>query len=219
MFAGHLAAGLALKKVNRRISLGWLFFAAMFHDFLLGILVLLGIELVHVPVNFEELHYLTFTFPYSHGFAASVFWSLVGFGITYVVLSRWSQQERVSSAAAIGIAVFSHFVLDWPVHVPEIPLFGESSAKLGLGLWNNPPLALTLEVGLVILGFFLYLRAVKPKAQWSVYALGILMLFVSVMTVVGMVAATTPPPASGAAMSWIVMPLILSPLAYWFDRS
>lgn len=217
MFAGHLAAGLALKKVNRRISLGWLFFAAMFHDFLLGILVLLGIEQVHVPVDFEELHYLTFTFPYSHGFAASIFWSLIGFGITYAVLSRWSHQERISSAAAIGIAVFSHFGLDWLVHVPEIPLFGESSAKLGFGLWNNPPLALTIEVGLVILGFFLYLRAVMPKARWTVYALGTLMLFVSVMTVMGMVAATTPPPANAAAMSWIGMPLILSPLAYWFD--
>ena len=218
MFAGHLAAGLALKKMNRRISLGWLFFAAMFHDFLLGILVLLGVEQVHVPANFAQLHYLTFTFPYSHGLAASIFWSALGFGIAYAALSRWTQPERVSSALAICLAVFSHFVLDLIVHIPELPILGDSSPKLGFGLWNAAPLALTLEVGLVILGFFLYLNAVKPKSHWAVYALAFLMLFVSVMTVMGMVAGTTPPPANGAAMSWIFMPLLLSPLAFWLDK-
>jgi hypothetical protein len=44
MFAGHLAPGLVLKKMERRLNLAWLFFAGLFHDFLFGILVLLGVE-------------------------------------------------------------------------------------------------------------------------------------------------------------------------------
>src|SRR5215510_6417010 len=153
MFAGHLAAGLVLKKMERRLNIGWLFFAALFHDFLLGILVLLGLEQVHIPTNFAQTHYLTFTFPYSHGLAASILWSLLGYGVTYALLSKWSPSERKQAGLAIGLAVFSHFVLDWIVHIPEIPLLGESSLKIGLGLWNNLPLSLTLEALLVLGGF------------------------------------------------------------------
>lgn len=37
----------------------------------------------------------------------------------------------------IGLAVFSHWVLDFIVHRPDLPLYG-NSAKVGLGLWNAP---------------------------------------------------------------------------------
>jgi len=56
MFAGHLAAGLVLKNMERRLNLAWLFFAGLFHDFLFGILVLLGLEQVHIPSNFAQTH-------------------------------------------------------------------------------------------------------------------------------------------------------------------
>lgn len=35
----------------------------------------MGLEHAYVPLNFDRLHYLTFSFPYSHGFVASVIWS------------------------------------------------------------------------------------------------------------------------------------------------
>ena len=75
MFAGHLATGLVLKKMERRINLGWLFFAALAYDSLLVIFTLLGLEQIHTE-GYAQTHYLTFTFPYSHGLAASVVWSL-----------------------------------------------------------------------------------------------------------------------------------------------
>jgi len=56
---------------------------------------------------------MTFTFPYSHGLVASLAWSVVGFGITYIVLPRWTAKERKQAGLAIALAVFSHFVLDW----------------------------------------------------------------------------------------------------------
>jgi hypothetical protein len=219
MFAGHLAAGLVLKKMERRLNIGWLFFAALFHDFLLGILVLLGVEQVHIPADFAQTHYLTFTFPYSHGLAASIVWSLIGFGVTYLLLSKWQATERRQAGLAIGLAVFSHFVLDWLVHIPEIPLLGESSPKIGLGLWNNLPLALTLEAALVAAGFAYYLYAIKPKTNLARYGLGVLVLLITVLTVTGMAFGTTPPPATGAAMSWIFQPFLICGLAFWFERN
>lgn len=36
MLAGHLAAGLILKKMEGHVNLRWLFFATLFHDFLAG---------------------------------------------------------------------------------------------------------------------------------------------------------------------------------------
>ena len=218
MFAGHLAAGLALKKVDRKINLGWLFFAALFHDFLLGILVLLGVEQIIIPVDFAQKHYLSFIFPYSHSLVASVIWSLLAFGITYAVLSRWTSRERVRAGLALSLAVFSHFVFDWIVHVPDLPLWSDASPKIGLGLWNNLPLALILEVALVVVGFVFYLVTVKPKSNLNRFGLGILLLVVSSMTVMGQMLAETPPPATGAAMSWIFQPFLICGLAFWFDK-
>ena len=88
MLAGHLAVALALKPAEKRLNLGILFFAALFADFLLGILVLVGIEQVHIPANFGNVHYLTFTFPYSHGLLASIIWSLIAFGIVKLSLNK-----------------------------------------------------------------------------------------------------------------------------------
>jgi len=217
MFAGHLAAGMVLKKMERRINLGWLFFAALAHDSLLGIFTLFGLEQIHAE-DYAQTHYLTFTFPYSHGLAASVVWSLLAFGITYAVLPRWNSKERTQASTAMGLAVFSHFVLDWLVHIPEMPLLGNDSPMLGLGLWNNLPLALTLEVALVVIGFVFYILAVKPQTNLARYGLGGLLLFTATMTVMGMLFAQTPPPATGAAMSWIFQPLLICGLAYWFEK-
>jgi hypothetical protein len=218
MFAGHLAAGLVLKKMERRINLGWLFFAALFHDFLLGILILLGLEQIHIPANFAQTHYLTFTFPYSHGLAASVIWSVLAYGITYAVLPRWTSKERRQAGLVIALTMFSHFVLDWFVHIPEMPLLGENSPKIGLSLWNNLSLALALETALVIFGFVFYLITVKPKTILARYGIAALIILITTLTITGQLFGDTPPPANGAAMSWIVQPFLICGLADWFDR-
>src|SRR5689334_19932365 len=117
MFAGHLAAGLALKKAEPRVNLGILFFASLFADFLLGLFVLFGIEQVHVPANFADIHYLMFTFPYSHGLLASLLWSLLAFLVVQPLWRKKREQKR-RAGLVIALAVFSHFLLDWLVHIP-----------------------------------------------------------------------------------------------------
>jgi hypothetical protein len=51
MFAGHLGAGLALKRRCHSVSLGVLFFAALLLDIVLWALVLSGTESVHTPLD------------------------------------------------------------------------------------------------------------------------------------------------------------------------
>ena len=41
------------------------------------------------------------------------------------------------AAALVGAAVASHWLLDLIVHVPDLPLAGNDSPKLGLGLWRH----------------------------------------------------------------------------------
>lgn len=217
MFAGHLAAGLALKKAEPGVNLGILFFASLFADFLLGIFVLLGLEQVHVPTNFADIHYLTFTFPYSHGLLASLLWSLLAFGVARQLWRVKSEQKR-RVGLVIALAVFSHFLLDWIVHVPEMPLLGETSPKLGLGLWNQLTVALALESFLVIVGLVLYFNAVKPTRRLTQVGVVLLMIFVTFATIAGQTLSTTPPPPSGAALSWIIQPIILGGVAFWLDR-
>jgi len=48
MFVGHYAAGLALKKYEKRASLGVLFLAVQFVDILFFPFVLLGIERINI---------------------------------------------------------------------------------------------------------------------------------------------------------------------------
>lgn len=217
MFAGHLAAGLALKKADQRINLGLLFFACLFADFLLGLFVLLGVEQVHIPANFADIHYLTFTFPYSHGLLASLLWSLLAFLLVQQLgRSKWKASGRVGLVMAL--AVFSHFLLDWLVHVPELPLLGAASPKFGLGLWNHLALALALESGLVLIGLVIYLRGVKPNQRKTRYGIVLLMVIVTLATVMGQAFSSEPPPPIGAALSWIFQPILLGGVAYWLDR-
>ena len=105
MFAGHVGAAMAIGRAERRVNVGVLIFAAVFLDFVLWLLVLLGWESVTIPANFNTTHQPEFVFPYSHSFLASVAWSaLAGAGtfLWYPGLDR----AKLRAAAFVSAAVF-----------------------------------------------------------------------------------------------------------------
>ena len=118
----------------------------------------------------------------------------------------------------LGAAVFSHWVFDLIVHVPDLPLLGDASTKLGFGLWNNAPLTFVLEAALLLGGLWLYLRATAPKdgsrlARFGVVGYVVLLIALNVYNLFG------PPPAAfmevfGFAM---VSYLGLAGIAFWLD--
>ena len=213
MGVGHIAVAVVLKKADPKVNLGFLVFAAMFADFLLGILVLLGVETVHIPEAFKDLHYLTFTFPFSHGLVSSLLWAVLFF------LLGWGLYKKETIAGLVAAAaVLSHFVLDWIVHIPELPVLGNGSPLLGLGLWNYMTLALGLETALVLAAFVIYgwftPGVTGEKRLWVSIVLGV----VTVITVAGKVLSPQAPQPQAAAWSWVIETVITSLLFYWIDR-
>jgi hypothetical protein len=91
--------------------------------------------------------------PWSHGLFMSVIWSLVAAGIAYL----FYHSLRISSI--FGLVVISHWLLDFIVHPPELPLLFSHSPMVGLGLWSSPTtsiVAYLIEAALFAGGLIIY---------------------------------------------------------------
>jgi hypothetical protein len=151
-------------------------------------LVLLGIEKVRVVPGFTatnplDLYYM----PYSHSLIAAVIWSAAAAGVYRSARGA----NSTKAALLVGLAVFSHWILDFIVHVPDLPLY-DNAAKVGLGLWNQPILAFSLEAALLLGSIAIYLRA-SHTPRFGIIGFGVVMLGIQAYVFFG------PPPASSAA--------------------
>jgi hypothetical protein len=111
-----------------------------------------GFALDNTPKGY---HYYPAYIPFSHGLFMSVIWSLVAAGIAYLIF----HSMRISGI--FGLVVASHWLLDFIVHPPELPLLFSQSHMVGLGLWNSPTtyaLANMIEVSMLAGGVILYLN-------------------------------------------------------------
>jgi len=186
MFVGHYGVSFAAKKAEPAIPLWVLFIAVQLLDVLWAPFVLLGIEKVRIVPGFTasnplDLYYM----PYTHSLVAAIGWSVVAF-----LVYRAVRPVPPRAAAIVGLAVFSHWVLDFLVHRPDLPLY-DNTAKVGLGLWNLPALALGLEALLLFGAMWLYLRH-TPRGT-AMLAFGVVMLAIQAYVFFG------PPPASDKA--------------------
>lgn len=211
MFAGHIAAGLALGRAERRVNVAWFVAAAVLLDVLVWIFILLGWESVRFPPDFAASHQPAFTFPYSHGLLASLLWSAAAGALA------WALRRDGRLAGLLAAAVFSHWLLDFVVHRPELPVAGASSAGLGLALWDHMPLALLLEAALTVAGVALFLAGSGwPRARARALAgfVGITLAF----TVVGMTAAPAPPSPALMAVTSLALLAVVCGLVAWLGR-
>jgi len=216
MFAGHIGAAMAVGRAERRVNLGVLVLAAVFLDLALWLFVLLGWESVTIPANFTATHQPEFAFPYSHGLLASIGWSVLAGLATFLFYPRLNQ-AKVRAAVLVAAAVFSHWLLDALVHVPELPILGASSAKVGLGLWQIMPVALAVEAVIALAGLYLFLSGARlsvAKKFWLA-ALSVLIL---VFTVAGMTVASPPPSVVAMATSSLVTIVVVCALTFWLGR-
>jgi hypothetical protein len=212
---GHFAVGLALKKVEPRLNLGPLVLAASFSDILFGLLVWVGLEQYQVPADVAAKHYLTFIFPYSHGLLATVLWASPAGLVAYRLTS--GKPFRKTAAWIVVAAIFSHFLLDAVVHVAELPVVGEGSYKIGLGLWNHLRIELGLEVAMVAVGLGIYWKATRGVTAVGRFGIPALLIFFTSLMVATQATMSSAPPRGGLIASWIFLPLIFSGLAYWLD--
>lgn len=215
MFVGHIGAGLLVKRFEPRLNLGVILLAALFADLLLWVLVLTGAESVGEPVSAGAARFFTFEFPYSHGLVASAVWAALAAAIGWF-LAGPAAARRVRLAWALALAVLSHFVLDLLVHVPDLPLLGGESAKIGLGLWRHMPAALALELLLAAAALAIYLRSVRPSRGKGWLVAGVVAV-AATLTAVGPFLPGEPPPARMLAASSLATLIVVVVLGFVAD--
>ncbi len=215
MFVGHLGVGLALSSRSRSFRLGTLLGAALLLDVLLGVFVLAGVERVIVPPDFATGHYLEFVFPFSHGLAGTVVWS----GLAAALASTGGLMLGRGAAAAwvAAAAVASHFVCDAVEHVRGLPLLGETSPHVGLGLWRSMQWALGLELLLLLAGAWLFLRSRPDLPRGRRLVLLTVLVALTVLQFLGQSGGAAPPPAPALAASWLGETALLVLLGLWAD--
>lgn len=212
MFIGHYGVAFGAKKSDNKPSLGTYFMACQFMDLLWPLFLLLGIERVEIVPSTNPFLSLNFvSYPYSHSLFASIIWSFV-FGTVYFLKKKDSR-----SSIILGLVVFSHWILDFIVHVPDLQIFPWMSARVGLGLWNSVLFSVIVEGLIFGIGFFLYLNSTKSKNKSGTIVTWSLVIFLIIIYLLNL---TSPPPPSVNAIAYAGFAQWLIVFwAYWADKN
>jgi hypothetical protein len=213
MFIGHYGVSLAAKRWAPKVSLGWLFLAVQGLDLLFAIFVLLGVEKMAIVPGFTAYNpYDLFFMPYTHGLIGALFWSVMTAHFARVVIGK----SGGIPAIVLGVCVFSHWVLDVPMHTADMPLAGNDSTKIGLGLWRHRELSLVAELIAFWAGALFWLRGTGGIGRRR----GTTLVFLIVLTAVLLSTPFMPPPSSpnAFAISALVGYVVLAGFAAWVDR-
>ncbi len=165
MFIGHFAIAYIISHFFPSIPLWVPLVGVSFPDLLWPILVILGIEKVHIDRNSPLQKNLEFNhYPYSHSLVLSTAISSV-VGLT---LSMLLQKPLVALVFPLSSA--SHWILDVVVHRKDLPLLGFSKKDItvGFGLWNYGKSAFVIEYA-----FYMILTILFVPGK---YMLGLLIL-------------------------------------------
>ena len=190
MFVGHYSIAFAAKTERNKIPLWVLFVAVQFLDYIWATLVLLGVEKLRVIKGFTSGSMLDSYFhPYSHSLITALVWSTIAALVYKTSCNRhpfdFAQGRlchyRASAALIVGVAVFSHWLLDFIAHPRDLPIY-DNAWKVGLGMWNYRDPEFALEIALLAGGILVYLaRNVMPAIRRkAVIAFGIALVVVQI---------------------------------------
>src|SRR5688572_23332743 len=186
MFIGHFAVGLASKKLAPQTNLAWLLAAPLFLDLLWPIFLIAGIEhatlVKDAPTPFLVLgldHY-----PWSHSLVMSLVWS-AAMAVVY-----WAATRDRRGASVIAAGVFSHWVLDFVTHRPDMQLAPGVPTEVGLGLWYSVVGTIATEAAMFIVAVVLYLGVTRARGLAGKISIATLVGFLAI----GYVASVAGPP-------------------------
>jgi hypothetical protein len=213
VLVGHLAVGLAAKRIAPRLSLGTLVLAPLAADFLWTLFMLAGIEHVQfIPGRMGAANYLVASdIAYSHSLATNVMWGAV-FAAAYA-----SSRRRTDAAWLLFAAVLSHWPLDVISHTPDMPIAPGMPQRFGLGLWASVPATMIVEGGAWAAAIILYARTTRSRGRLGTYAFWI---GVALLTLIwrNNVAGPPPPNPRTAPIASLVLFSLIVAWAYWIDR-
>ena len=158
MGPGHFGIGFAAKKIAPKAHLGVLLVASEALDLICAGCIALGIEKTF-QTQIDIVNGIQVVEPgfvgWSHGLFMSFVWSLAAGSIAWLVY------RDMRTSGVIGLVVFSHWILDFIVHIPDLPLLFKNSPVVGLGLWGSGPGLLIsglLEISLLVTGIIIYIN-------------------------------------------------------------
>jgi hypothetical protein len=114
----------------------------------------------------------------------------------------------------VGAVVFSHWVLDWFAHRPDLQLWPGDPRRYGLGLWYSRPATIAVEVGMFLAGVWLYRQVVGTELRRGAW------IFFGVLLIIGVGSSFGPVPPNTtmlAASAIAFVPVAL--IGAWLDRS
>ncbi len=172
MYIGHFAPALAAAAASPDAPrLGTLFVAAQLVDLAFFMLLTFGVEDLRVVPGITAMNPMDlYHMPYTHSLLGTALWGLA-FGAIV-----WRATGHRAAAAWATMVVLSHWLLDLVTHRPDLTLAG-GPPKLGLGLWDYPLIAMPLELGLLALAFWFYLRRTNGPLGPPLILLATLLLF------------------------------------------
>jgi membrane-bound metal-dependent hydrolase YbcI (DUF457 family) len=211
MFIGHIAVGLASKKLAPNVSLGTLLGAPLLLDLIWPIFLLLGIETVRIEPGATQVTPLDLhDYPYTHSLVCALAWSVFAAGVHHTF-----KKDRTAALVIAG-NVFSHWVLDFVTHRPDMPLYPGSTKYVGLGLWYSRFATIAVEVPMFILAAYLYAQTTKAEDKTGRYAFGALVGFLLVVYFAN-IYGPPPPSATAIALSALLLWLLV-PWGRWIDN-
>jgi membrane-bound metal-dependent hydrolase YbcI (DUF457 family) len=171
MYAGHFAAGLAIKAREPRAPTWAVLTGVAFLDLLFGPFVLLGIERVRMTPGQSPGFALDFI-DWSHSLAMALVWSLV--------FAAFFLRRGWAVAAALAFAVFSHYLLDVLMHPADQTLWPGSSVHFGLGVWQRWPQGWWwFELGFIALCstyYFVRSRQLRSFGRYAAAAIAVVIV-------------------------------------------
>jgi len=210
VFVGHYGPAFGLKRWAPAAPMWSLAIGVQLVDVVWALLVPAGVEKIRITPGFTASNSLDLQYiPFTHGLTATIGWAAM-FGIAI-----WLVYKQSRAGVAAGLAVFSHWIADYLVHVPDLPLFGNQH-KVGLGLWNYKWPTYALELAVLGLGMLLYVQGTKARDRIGKLGPPIFFVVLAVMQIVNNEGAPKSP--NGMAIGAFVSFLGVAAVATWIDR-
>jgi membrane-bound metal-dependent hydrolase YbcI (DUF457 family) len=209
MLVGHVAVGLAAKRVTPRVSLGTLVLAALLPDLLWCVLLLAGIERVEIGPGRGAANYLAASdIAFSHSLLMDATWGALLAGAYF-----WARRYAWG-AWMLFAAVVSHWLLDFVAHRPDMALAPGVHRYFGLGLWNSVTATVIVEGGIWLFAIVVYVRATRPRSRagWCVFWIPAVLLTLAWH---GNIAGPPPPSARAMAVTSLIFFACVVAWAYW----
>jgi hypothetical protein len=211
MLVGHVAAGLVAKRFEPEVSLGTYVFAALLADFIVFLLLILGVEHFDAVPGATINRAIGRDLYYSHSLLMLLIWGSL-------FAAAWFYRRRYPRGFwFIFGAVVSHWLLDTISHRADMPLVPGVPKFFGLGLWNSLPATILVEGGFWIIAIVVYVRSTRVTHWAGRYFFWIGAALLTLVWLGNIRAGLDPDPVKAGVNGLIFFGLIAA-WAYWMNR-